>query len=125
MAQSVHALTASEAQVAIDHLDLLIDSLIQKKTMLKEIKAQASQKATQSQEPKVFFSASGYWLSPKLMDATKNMRRGSIRKIERFVQVDPIFAVRILSKSAIPDDCFRFTDSEDAAKGVLSLYSLI
>jgi len=124
MAQHIHALTASEAQVAIDHLDLLIQSLVQKRTHLEEIKAEASKEAVEREEPKVFFSYQGRGTSEKLLDHCKQMRTGSIRRIDRFIQVDPIWAVRVRVNSANPEDNYRFTDSEDSAKGVLSLHSL-
>ena len=125
MAQHVHALTASEAQVAIDHLSLLIDSLIQKKVHLEEIKAEASREATENEEPKVFYAFRDRGPSEKLLDITSGMRKGSIRRIDRFIQVDPIWASRVSSGNANPEECFRFTDSEDSAKGVLSLHNLI
>lgn len=124
MAQHIHALTASEAQVAIDHLDLLIQSLIQKKTHLEEIKAQASREAVEKEEPKVFFSFKGRGPTTDLLYTTGAMRVGTVRRIERFIQVDPIWAARISSKNVNKEDDFRFTDSEDSAKGVLSLHNL-
>lgn len=124
MAQHVHALTASEAQIAIDHLDLLIQSLVQKKTHLEEIKAEASREAVEQEEPKVFYSYDGRGTTEGLLEQCKNMRRGGLRRIDRFIQVDPIWAVRVSVNSANPEDNFRFTDSEDSAKGVLSLHSL-
>ena len=125
MAQHVHALTASEAQIAIDHLDLLIDSLVQKKIHLEEMKAEASRLATENEEPKVYYAYGSGSPSLNIYDATANMRVGKLRRIDRFIQVDPVWAARVGSNLKTKEDCFRFTDSEDSARGVLSLHSLI
>lgn len=125
MSQYVHALTASEAQMAIDHLDSLIEGLVQKKIHLEHVKTEASRQATENEEPRVFYSYDTRGPSEDMLAMVSGMRLGRIRRIERFIQVDPIWAVRVLKTATNPDDCFRFTDSEETAKGVLALHSLI
>ena len=124
MSQHVHALTASEAQIAIDHLDMLIQSLNQKKTHLEEMKAEASRLATENEEPKVFYAYGDRAPVTSIYDAVTGMKTGKLRRIERYIQVDPVWAARISSTMKVQADCFRFTDSEASAKGVLSLHSL-
>lgn len=124
MSQHVHALTASEAQIAIDHLDMLIQSLAQKKTHLEEMKAEASRLAVENKEPKVFYAHGDKAPVIDILAAVAGMKTGKLRRIERFIQVDPVWAARISSNMKIQADCFRFADSEGAAKGILSLHSL-
>ena len=125
MSQYVHALTASEAQIAIDHLQGLIEGLNQKVTQLQHIKREASQQAVELEEPKVFYSYANRAPSEDLLTALVGMRVGKIRRVDRFIQVDPVFAARISKAAADPMDAFRFTNSEETAKGVLSLHSLL
>lgn len=125
MSQHVHALTASEAQIAIDHLDMLIQSLNQKKLHLEELKAEASKIATENEEPKVYYAYGDRGPTLDIMATVSGMRVGKTRRIDRFIQVDPVWAARVASNLVNQKDCFRFTDSEDSARGVLSLHSLI
>jgi hypothetical protein len=125
MNQHVHALTASEAQIAIDHLESLINSLKQKQLHLEHLKSEATRQAVRNEEPKVFYSYGDRGPTQNLMTTLSGLRVGKTRKIDRYIQVDPIWAARVLKTSPNPEDCFRLTESEDSARGVLSLHSLI
>ena len=125
MSQYVHALTASEAQIAIDHLNSLVEGLTQKITHLQHIRSEASREAVELEEPKVFYSYSDRGPTEDILSTLSGMRIGKIRRVDRFIQVDPVWAARVMKTAPDPRDCFRFTNSEETAKGVLSLHSLL
>lgn len=113
-----------------DQIAMLHAALDDATKLIKRLKGEVTSKLEVSDESnsKIYFSTSETksepLLSTNLYDHVKYMRRGGIRRIDRYLQIEPLFVVYTDTPGGDWVDRFRVVNSERAAQGVKILHNL-
>lgn len=121
------AMDESQARVMLDQLKVLQDTVTKATALATEILENAIARQSSSDDmperPIAYFTKQGS-MSRDVQDHAKNLRRGKYRRINRLVNVDPVYIVCVGNPGDPWEDRYRLVESEDSAKAVLILHNL-
>lgn len=113
-----------------DQISMLHAALDDAAKLIKRLQGEATSKleATPEDKPDIYFASSGSKdgtpPSKNLSDHAKYMRKGSIRRVDRYLRIEPLFIVCTDQPGEAWNDRFRVVDSEKAAEGVKILHNI-
>ena len=135
--QAEIALAVTDADVAIEQLAFIqrmtgesqvqllqkaLDDAIQ---VIKRLRSEhAETLAAEAPEKLIMYFSENTKPTAEIQDHTKNMRKGRIRKIDRLIRAEPLFALCVGDPGTEWISRFRVVDSLESAEGLKMLHNI-